>query len=154
MSKYGNRKPNYKPNDDYYTPRWIFENLKLTFDVDVCAPVGGVPWIPANKSYSIDDNGLEQDWNGLIWCNPPFSNPSPWIEKFIQHNNGVMLTQVSKSKAFLDLWNKAKGIVFFNHSLMKFEHKTEGTKTIFMPVALFAMGEVAVNAIQKIGKVR
>ena len=151
---FSNADKNYKPNDDYYTPDWIFKTLNLTFDIDVCAPEGGVPWIPANTSYSLKDNGLLQKWHGLIWCNPPFSNPSPWIDKFIAHNNGIMLTQVSKSRAFIDLWNKAQGIVFPTQNLIKFQHKELGSRTIFMPVGLFAMGEVSVKAISKIGHIR
>ena len=146
--------PNYKPNDDYYTPEWIFKTLNLTFDIDVCAPEGGVSWIPAIKSYSLQDDGLLQDWHGLIWCNPPYSNPKPWIEKFIKHGNGIMLTQVARSLGFLDLWNNVDGIVFPEHKLMKFQHKELGTKGIFMPVALFAMGKVSVEAISKIGHIR
>ena len=29
-------------SDDYYTPKWIFEALGEHFDLDVCAPPGGV----------------------------------------------------------------------------------------------------------------
>lgn len=37
-------------SDDYYTPRWLFDRMGITFDLDVCAPPGGVPWIPATRA--------------------------------------------------------------------------------------------------------
>ena len=30
-------------SDDYYTPAWVFERMDINFDIDVCAPPGGVP---------------------------------------------------------------------------------------------------------------
>ena len=145
----------YKPADDYYTPRWVFESLKTHFDLDVCAPCGGVPWLPATDHYCIKDDGLAQEWSGLVWCNPPYSDPTPWIDKFLDHANGIMLVQVSKSKAFIKLWEQSHTIVMLPPNI-KFEHKDEGTKGIFMPVGLFGMGHTATGALvrSKIGRVR
>lgn len=49
-------------SDDYYTPAWVFERLGITFDLDVCAPPGGIPWIPAARYYTMEDDGLAQPW--------------------------------------------------------------------------------------------
>lgn len=35
----------------------------------------------APSFYTIDDNGLMQKWTGNVWCNPPYSNIRPWVEK-------------------------------------------------------------------------
>ena len=56
--------------DDQYTPPWIFEALNIQFDLDVCAPEGGIPWIPATNHYSIKDDALTQPWYGNVWMNP------------------------------------------------------------------------------------
>ena len=55
------------------------KELNLTFDLDVCSPAGGLPWIPAKKSLSIIDDGLTFPWHGNVWCNPPYSGIKPWI---------------------------------------------------------------------------
>ena len=55
-------------NDEMYTPEWIFEKLGLTFDVDVCAPENGIPWLPASKHYSIKDDGLAQEFTWLRYA--------------------------------------------------------------------------------------
>ena len=44
--------------DDHYTPPWIFEALNVQFDMDVSAPVGGVPWIPTKRFLTVIDDGL------------------------------------------------------------------------------------------------
>ena len=148
MPNYTNRRANYKENNEYYTPKWLFDALDVMFDVDVAAPINGVEWLPARSHYHQEMDGLSQPWHGFIWCNPPYSNPTPWIQKFIEHSNGIMLTQVSKSNAFIRLWNEADVIMFAPRNIM-FEHKDYGKKGIFMPVALFGMGEKAKLHMQK-----
>lgn len=83
------------PGDEWYTPPWLFDALGLRFDVDVCAPVDSqLRTVPADRVYTIDDDGLTQPWDGLIWCNPPYSNPTPWAERMIEHGNGLLLSHV------------------------------------------------------------
>ena len=31
--------------------------------------------------YTREDDGLEQQWNGVVWCNPPYSDLGAWVEK-------------------------------------------------------------------------
>lgn len=77
---------------DWYTPPHIFEAMRLDFDLDPCAPVGGVPWIPAKNHYSINEDGLLQSWFGRVWLNPPYGREtSKWLEKMNNHRNGVAL---------------------------------------------------------------
>ena len=38
--------------------------------------------VPATHKYTINDDGLEQQWDALtVWCNPPYSDLRPWVEK-------------------------------------------------------------------------
>lgn len=77
---------------DWYTPKWIFDTLDLVFDLDPCAPEGGVPWIPAKRHYSLKDDGLTQNWEGNVWLNPPYGkHTSQWMEKMHQHRQGIAL---------------------------------------------------------------
>jgi len=146
---------NYKPADDYYTPKWLFEALSVEFDLDVCAPEGGVPWLPAKNHYHLEMDGLAQPWYGNVWCNPPYSKPRPWIEKFIEHGNGMMLMPYSRSIGFGLMWESADAIMNLP-SNFKFEHRDHGTKGVFMPVALFALGCENATALErsKIKRVR
>ena len=98
-------------NDDWYTPKWIFDTLGLTFDIDVASPPQGVPWIPARRRFTMADDGLAQPWDGLVWMNPPFSKITPWADKFMEHGNGIAMTPFSKSKWFDRMWNVNTTIV-------------------------------------------
>lgn len=66
--------------DDRATPPEIFDplNERFGFNLDVCA-------LPHNakceRYFTPDDDGLEQAWEGRVWCNPPYSNIRPWVEK-------------------------------------------------------------------------
>ena len=49
-------------SDDYYTPAWVFDAMGLRFDLDPASPPGGVPWIPAARYFTMEDDGLAQEW--------------------------------------------------------------------------------------------
>jgi hypothetical protein len=77
---------------EWYTPPHIFEALELTFDLDPCAPPGGVPWIPAARHYSFRDNGLQQPWNGRVWLNPPYGRETAvWVHRLVTLRDGIAL---------------------------------------------------------------
>lgn len=57
-------------SDDYYTPAWVFERMGIEFDLDVCAPPGGIPWIPAKRYYTQADDGLVAPWGGASLDEP------------------------------------------------------------------------------------
>lgn len=77
---------------DWYTPQWIFDDLELVFDLDPCAPQGGVPWIPAKQVYALPQDGLELPWSGRVWLNPPYGKyTKSWLKKMSEHGDGVAL---------------------------------------------------------------
>jgi hypothetical protein len=140
--------PLAKTSDDYYTPKWIFEALGLEFDLDVSSPVGGISWIPAKRYFTQYDDGLAQDWNGQrVWMNPPYSNPSKWVAKWLENANGVCLVPMSKSKWFEVLWENCGGIVAMPANL-KFVNGQSEKASIFMPVVLAAIGDENVSALK------
>ena len=141
----------YTPRDQYFTPKWVFDALNMTFDVDVCSPVGGVPWIPAVNHFDIERDGLVNEWNGNVWMNPPYSQPKPWIEKFVAHGKGIALIAMSRSNAFYALWNNVDARFCVPTKHMKFETPEGKSLGIFMPVTFVAMGRVCIRALEGSG---
>jgi hypothetical protein len=80
--------------------------------------------------------------------NPPFSNTTPWVNKFIDNNNGISLLVVSRSKWFAQLWDKADAVMATLADL-KFERPDGHSKAISFQTFLFALGQPAVEALQR-----
>lgn len=140
-------------SDDYYTPAWVFERMGIEFDLDVCAPPGGISWIPAERYFTQADDGLAQPWEGRVWMNPPFSGASPWIERFIEHAHGVCLVQVSKGMYSDNLWNAADAICLIRD--VRFVVGDSGLRSdVYMPLWMAAFGAECVDAIARVGTVR
>ena len=139
--------------DECYTPAHIFDSLGVTFDLDVCSPKEGA-FVPARQRYSLPFDGLAAAWFGLVWMNPPYSKPHPWVEKFIQHGNGLALLPVTNGKWFDAIWNASDGVVTLRS--LQFTRPDGSAKGIFFRTAIFAIGDVSYQALvnSKLGKVR
>jgi phage N-6-adenine-methyltransferase len=75
--------------DEWYTPRALVEALR-PFDIDPCAPSKN-HWT-ARHCYTKEDDGLKLPWFGRFFLNPPYSEIDPWIDKAVEHRNGIALT--------------------------------------------------------------
>jgi hypothetical protein len=137
--------------DDYYTPKWIFDRMGLTFDLDVSSPPGGIEWLPATRYFTQEDDGLVQPWSGRVWMNPPYSQSTPWVRKFIEHHHGVALLPHAKSAWHPLLWATDAALVV-PEAYFNFVGPSNGS--IMLPVFFAAFGEECVEAISRLGAVR
>jgi len=143
-------------SDDHYTPAWIFETLGLTFDLDVASPPGGIPWIPARRFYTMEDDGLSQPWEGLIWMNPPYSSATEWVRRFIEHGNGIALLPVVRTRWFFSLWerNDTFHALVYDRGTIDLNFIKQGKdKRILWQCLAWAMGDEAIKALHKLGRV-
>jgi len=85
MSIGKHERPNKGATDIWLTPLEIVNALG-EFDLDPC---GESFHKTANTIYT--SNGLETEWFGRVWCNPPYSEVELWLEKLSNHNNGIAL---------------------------------------------------------------
>lgn len=77
---------------EWYTPKWVFEELDLTFDLDPASPHDHETFVPAVRKLTVFDDGLSQDWSGRVWLNPPYGKATPfWMSRMNAHGNGVAL---------------------------------------------------------------
>jgi len=77
--------------DTTLTPLWLIEALG-PFDTDPCA-IEDHPTATNRIVWPTD--GLQQAWEGAVWCNPPYSNPRPWMRAMARHGNGIALVLAS-----------------------------------------------------------
>jgi len=67
--------------DDRATSPELFDalNARFGFTLDVAAAAHNAK---CARYFSVEDNGLMQSWAGeRVWCNPPYSDIRPWVEK-------------------------------------------------------------------------
>lgn len=141
--------------NDHYTPKWIFDLLNVQFEIDVAAPPNGVPWIPANRYFTQADDGLSQEWTGLVWCNPPFSDILPWVRRLNEHRNGIALLPHTKGAWREEIWQQADGLVESKEiNQMLFNYQGRSNKAVFPTLFIAAWGTSGLEAIAKLGRVR
>lgn len=67
--------------DDRRTPAGLFEKLMREFEFTVDAAASKENAL-LPRFWTIGDDALAQSWRGeRVWCNPPYSNIEPWVNK-------------------------------------------------------------------------
>ena len=68
-------------NNEWGTPANFFNKLDVVygFTLDPCATAQNTK---CKNFYTVEDNGLEQSWEGeTVFVNPPYSNVKEWVAK-------------------------------------------------------------------------
>lgn len=135
--------------DEWYTPKWLFDGLGLTFDLDVCSPIDRTHTnVPAESFFTVLDDGLGQDWHGLVWCNPPYSRSAPWAERMVEHGSGLLLTHIPMNARWCThVWQNCHGIRLFQG--MEFVRPDGALQRPAYWLQLAAFGIEAVDALSR-----
>ena len=110
--------------DEWATPLDLFQELdrEFGFTLDVCAD----DWNHKTEIYFDQEaNGLEQDWTGVCWMNPPYGRQiGSWLKKAYESSGGGGATVVCLVPARTDTawWHDyaAKGEIRFIRGRIKF----------------------------------
>lgn len=146
--------PSIGQSDDWYTPPDIFEAMGIRFDLDPCSPGPG-HWVPADRIYTIADDGLSRPWAGRVWMNPPFGGRNghvPWLRKFLEHGDGVALVRAYTSAAWFHEWAVHAETMLFPRGKTKFIRpdgsvgKAPGHGVVFL-----GMGQSSNEALRQSG---
>lgn len=68
-------------SEEWETPPALFKQLDeiFHFNIDVCATKENAK---CPLYFTKEENGLEQEWNGVCFCNPPYGRSlGRWLEK-------------------------------------------------------------------------
>lgn len=140
---------------EHLTPPFILKALDTanTFDLDPCASIIR-PWPMARHHFTIEDDGLKQEWFGRVWMNPPYGDPEKkcgrkckkkvcaargrhadrdvpgmedWMERLARHGDGIALTFLrGETDSFFPwVWEYADAMFVIRRRLTFY--KTDGT---------------------------
>ena len=137
-------------SDEWYTPKYIFDALGVTFDLDVSPARHGTSHVPAAAGCWTD--GLTEQWHGFVWMNPPFGGRNglePWLDRFFAHSNGIALTPDRTSAPwFRKAWASASAVMFLPRVRFLRPDGSEG-KSPSTGTALWAAGEQAAMTLDR-----
>lgn len=111
------RKPhvsNNSGNNEWYTPTKyidIAREVMGSIDTDPATSEVANRNVQATTYFTAEDNGLEQEWHGNVWMNPPYAQPliSQFSEKLIEE------LESGNTKQAMVLVNNATDTVWFNN---------------------------------------
>lgn len=139
-------------SSEWFTPRYIFDALGCTFDLDVASPgKKTVPWVPATHSFT--KKALKETWWGFVWMNPPFGGRNglvPWMDKFFKHGNGIALTPDRTSAPW---WQAAarrsESILFISPKVKFLKSADERGESPSTGTTLLAVGRKGCAALKR-----
>ena len=112
--------------DNWRTPSEIYNYfekfLDFKFNADVCASKNNAK---CDLFFTEDNSCLDANWadylepNSFVWCNPPYSNPRPFVEKCIHESktNGIGSVMLLNHDMSVD-WSRL--LVAINATLLVF----------------------------------
>lgn len=139
-------------SDEWYTPRYIFDALGCTFDLDVAGRFGH-GHVPCNALLAA--NSLQHPWEGFVWMNPPFGGRNgvvPWLRKFCLHGNGIALVPDRTSAPWFQEYARTAHAILFMSPKVKFE-RPDGSigRSPSTGTALLAIGTRGQAALLRAG---
>lgn len=135
--------------DEWYTPPEILDCVEYFFGdgpwLDpTCSPASPA-WYRAARTLTKDEDAIETHWpHGLhVFLNPPYSNPSPFTEKFAEHCVlhwdicGVALLNASTDTRWAQALFKLADFACFVSPRIRFLRERgeddDGLETVFCP---------------------
>lgn len=133
-------------NDNLRTPQYIINALGA-FNLDPCAgeftQIADTNWWDGRG-----ENGLDRDWYGMVYCNPPFSQKDIWIKKMIDHNNGILVLPERGSAPWFGPLAQSCKMYFVMGRKINFDG---GSSSNNVGSVLFPFGKTAILRIEESG---
>lgn len=121
---------------EWYTPKEIIEaarRLMKTIDVDPASSDIANQIVKATIYYTVEDDGLKQEWKGNVWMNPPYSQPlvtqfcNLLVEKYVMgeiNQACVLVNNATETEFYQNMMKHCKAICFIK-GRVKFTYKGE-----------------------------
>lgn len=76
-------------SDEWQTPDWLYSVFEGWDD----------PALPGRT------DGLTREWGDPTYCNPPYSNPKPWVKKaIVEAGNGKRVVMLLRHDSSTEWW--------------------------------------------------
>jgi len=135
---------------EWFTPPEITQSLGY-FDLDPCTRTDA-PFSHAKNIFTLQDNGLNQIWEGRVWCNPPYgAKETPkWLEKLSEHGDGVALIFArTETKMFFNyIWERADAVMFIKGRVKFYTPEGKQGQPAGAPSCLVAYGSKNVMSLE------
>ena len=146
------RAKNGESTTTWLTPPALINALGK-FDLDPCMPENR-PWDTATLHYTEKDNGLIQQWNGRVWCNPPYGEEGrKWMAKCADHGNciAIIFARTQTRMFFESVWDKADAVLFVKGRIKFHRVSGEAGLSAGAPSVLVAYGPDNATALEASG---
>ena len=89
---------NRESSNEWYTPAWIIELARTVMgdiDLDPASCTEAQKTVQARDFYTRTEDGLNQEWKGRVWLNPPYSdrNLHVWVKSMITEYQAGNVTE-------------------------------------------------------------
>jgi len=93
-------------SNEWTTPRELYEQLDAEFHFTLDAASTDENAL-CEKHYTIDDDGLKQEWTGSVWLNPPYGREiGAWMQKAAQSNRGGVTVCLVPARTDTAWWHE------------------------------------------------
>ncbi|MFD1705257.1 DNA N-6-adenine-methyltransferase [Siminovitchia sediminis] len=129
--------------DMWATPQDFFDklNAEFNFELDVCATEDNAK---CSKYYSPEEDGLQQEWKGICWMNPPYGRViGDWVKKAYESSlKGATVVCLLPARTDTKWWHDycMKGEIRFVKGRLKFG---ESKNSAPFPSAVVIFGDKA-----------
>jgi site-specific DNA-methyltransferase (adenine-specific) len=133
--------------EEWATPQNLFDQLdkEFKFTLDPCASKDNYK---CKKYFTIRDDGLNQDWGGVVFMNPPYGRQIKlWVKKAYQESlKGVVVVCLIPARTDTIYWHKyifpfAKDIRFLKGRLKFVKDGKIGDPAPFPSAVVIFKGE-------------
>ena len=144
---------NNSGNNEWYTPSEFIEIARKAMgkiETDPASSKKANEIVKADIFYTIDDNGLEKEWNGNVWLNPPYAQPliTQFTEKFVEEfekgnitQGMVLVNNATETNWFQNLAKKCKAIWFIKSRIKYFNESGNQTNSPLQGQCILYFGE-------------
>ena len=133
---------------DWETPQWLYDELdkEFHFTVDVCATEKNAK---CRDFFSLEVDGLEQNWRGVCWMNPPYGRTiGKWVRKaYEESQNGATVVCLLPSRTDTAWWHDycLKGEIRFLRGRLKFSN-SKNSAPFPSVIVIFRRGQTWKNS--------